>query len=65
VQIIQCPYWRTAALPSLPVVPPHAQYRPTAMGKEVSLRMDGLTTWIEENLPRILAAREGKAPALE
>lgn len=50
---------------ALPVVPPHVEYRLTAMGEEVALQMDGLTSWIEENLPRILAAREGRASALE
>jgi DNA-binding HxlR family transcriptional regulator len=45
---------------ALPVVPPHVEYRLTAMGKEVALQMDGLTTWIEQNLPRILEAREGR-----
>jgi hypothetical protein len=35
------------------------------MGEEVALQMDGLTTWIEENLPRILAAREGRAAVVE
>ena len=50
---------------ALPVVPPHVEYRLTAMGKEVALQMDGLTTWIEENLPRILAAREGRGVVLE
>ncbi|UZJ58492.1 helix-turn-helix transcriptional regulator [Pseudomonas sp. KU26590] len=50
---------------ALPVVPPHVEYRLTAMGEEVALQMDGLTTWIEENLPRILAVREGRAVVLE
>jgi DNA-binding HxlR family transcriptional regulator len=50
---------------ALPVVPPHVEYRLTAMGEEVALQMDGLTTWIEENLPRILAAREGRAAVVE
>lgn len=50
---------------ALPVVPPHVEYRLTAMGKEVALQMDGLTTWIEENLPRILAVRQGRAAVLE
>jgi len=50
---------------ALPVVPPHVEYRLTAMGEEVALQMDGLTTWIEENLPRILAARKGRAAAVE
>ncbi|MGE6385771.1 winged helix-turn-helix transcriptional regulator [Pseudomonas sp. NPDC078416] len=48
---------------ALPVVPPHVEYRLTAMGEEVALQVDGLTSWIEDNLPRILAAREGKASA--
>jgi DNA-binding HxlR family transcriptional regulator len=50
---------------ALPVVPPHVEYRLTAMGEEVALQMDGLTAWIEGNLPRILAAREGRASAAE
>ena len=50
---------------ALPVVPPHVEYRLTAMGEEVALQVDGLTTWIEGNLPRILAAREGRASAAE
>ncbi|SET22737.1 winged helix-turn-helix transcriptional regulator [Pseudomonas graminis] len=50
---------------ALPVVPPHVEYRLTAMGREVALQMDGLTTWIEENLPRILAVRQGRAAVLE
>ncbi|MGI3748194.1 MAG: winged helix-turn-helix transcriptional regulator [Janthinobacterium lividum] len=50
---------------ALPVVPPHVEYRLTAMGEEVALQMDGLTTWIEENLPRILAARKGRAAVVE
>lgn len=50
---------------ALPVVPPHVEYRLTAMGEEVALQMDGLTTWIEDNLPRILATREGKASSPE
>ena len=50
---------------ALPVVPPHVEYRLTAMGEEVALQMDGLTSWIEENLPRILAVREGRAAVVE
>ncbi|MDH0744934.1 helix-turn-helix transcriptional regulator [Pseudomonas sp. GD03842] len=45
---------------ALPVVPPHVEYTLTPMGREVALRIDGLTTWIEQNLPRILAARENR-----
>ena len=50
---------------ALPVVPPHVEYRLTAMGEEVALQMDGLTTWIEQNLPRILEAREGRVSTTE
>jgi DNA-binding HxlR family transcriptional regulator len=50
---------------ALPVVPPHVEYRLTAMGEEVALHMDGLTTWIEQNLPRILEAREGRGSIKE
>ncbi|NBB12657.1 helix-turn-helix domain-containing protein [Pseudomonas sp. SLFW] len=45
---------------ALPVVPPHVEYTLTPMGKEVALQVDGLTTWIEQNLPRILEAREAR-----
>ncbi|MDF5832621.1 winged helix-turn-helix transcriptional regulator [Pseudomonas syringae] len=43
---------------SLPVVPPHVQYRLTPMGEEVALQVETLVTWIESNLPRIMHARE-------
>ncbi|MCF5029912.1 winged helix-turn-helix transcriptional regulator [Pseudomonas syringae] len=43
---------------SLPVVPPHVQYRLTPMGEEVALQIETLVTWIETNLPRIMQARE-------
>lgn len=42
---------------SLPVVPPHVEYSLTAMGEEVSQRVEDLTRWIESNLPMVLAAR--------
>lgn len=45
---------------ALPVVPPHVEYRLTELGQEVALRVDGLVTWIEGNLPRILEARTAK-----
>jgi DNA-binding HxlR family transcriptional regulator len=50
---------------ALPVVPPHVEYTLTPMGREVALQVDGLTTWIERNLPRIMAAREERAQAIE
>ncbi|WNW10546.1 helix-turn-helix domain-containing protein [Pseudomonas sp. DTU_2021_1001937_2_SI_NGA_ILE_001] len=43
---------------ALPVVPPHVEYRLTPMGEEVAALVDGLASWIEDNLPRILEARE-------
>jgi DNA-binding HxlR family transcriptional regulator len=46
---------------SLPVVPPHVEYRLTALGEEVAAQVDGLASWIEENLPRIMQAREARA----
>lgn len=45
---------------ALPVVPPHVEYSLTPMGTEVALQVDGLTTWIEQNLPRILQARDAR-----
>ncbi len=42
---------------ALPVVPPHMEYSLTPLGQEVALRVEGLTAWIEENLPRIMEAR--------
>ncbi|WP_296187495.1 winged helix-turn-helix transcriptional regulator [Pseudomonas sp. UBA1879] len=45
---------------ALPVVPPHVEYTLTPMGREVALKVDGLTTWIEQNLPRILEARQAR-----
>ncbi|MHC6050680.1 winged helix-turn-helix transcriptional regulator [Ralstonia solanacearum] len=46
---------------SLPVVPPHVEYSLTAMGEEVSQRVEGLTSWIESNLPMVLAARSASS----
>jgi DNA-binding HxlR family transcriptional regulator len=46
---------------ALPVVPPHVEYSLTPLGEEVALQMDGLTTWIERNLPRILQARQARS----
>ncbi|KPY66526.1 Uncharacterized protein ALO94_03673, partial [Pseudomonas syringae pv. spinaceae] len=48
---------------SLPVVPPHGQYRLTPMGEEVALQVETLATWIETNLPRIMQAREASNTA--
>ncbi|GAA6146410.1 winged helix-turn-helix transcriptional regulator [Thalassolituus maritimus] len=43
---------------SHPVVPPFVEYSLTPMGKEVAVRVAGLADWIEENLLRVLEARE-------
>ncbi|KFE54461.1 transcriptional regulator [Pseudomonas syringae] len=45
---------------SLPVVPPHVEYRLTPLGEEVAVQVENLATWIEHNLPRIMQAREGE-----
>ncbi|MGO4853874.1 winged helix-turn-helix transcriptional regulator [Phaeovulum sp. W22_SRMD_FR3] len=41
-----------------PVVPPHVDYALTPMGREIAQRVEGMTDWIEGNLPRIQAAQE-------
>ncbi|HNN92220.1 MAG TPA: helix-turn-helix domain-containing protein [Pseudomonadota bacterium] len=38
-------------------VPPRVEYSLTAMGREIAALMQGLHTWIEGNLPRVLDAR--------
>jgi DNA-binding HxlR family transcriptional regulator len=43
---------------SHPVVPPFVEYSLTPMGEEVAVRVAGLANWIEENLLRVLEARE-------
>ncbi|WP_449121408.1 winged helix-turn-helix transcriptional regulator [Pseudomonas viridiflava] len=42
---------------ALPVLPPHVEYRLTAMGEEVALQVETLAVWVETNLPRIMQAR--------
>ena len=42
---------------SSPVVPPHVEYSLTPLGREVGNRVEVLADWIEQHLPRILAAR--------
>lgn len=48
---------------ALPVVPPHVEYSLTPLGVEVAKQVDGLTTWIEQNLPRIMEARQAREAA--
>ncbi|CAM3134905.1 helix-turn-helix transcriptional regulator [Corallococcus sp. ZKHCc1 1396] len=40
-----------------PVIPPHVDYSLTPLGQEVAEHVKGLTTWIEDNLHRVLTAR--------
>ncbi|WNG51641.1 helix-turn-helix transcriptional regulator [Archangium minus] len=40
-----------------PVIPPRVDYSLTPMGEEVARHIEVLTDWIEENMPRIFAAR--------
>jgi DNA-binding HxlR family transcriptional regulator len=49
---------------ALPVVPPHVEYSLTPLGVEVGKQVDGLTTWIEQNLPRIMEARQAREAAV-
>lgn len=46
---------------AMEVVPPHVEYRLTALGQEAAAKVKGLTDWIESNLPRILQAQEDRA----
>jgi DNA-binding HxlR family transcriptional regulator len=41
-----------------PVIPPHVDYALTPLGQEVALRVGGLAQWIEDNLGRVMVARE-------
>ncbi|KFA90769.1 winged helix-turn-helix transcriptional regulator [Archangium violaceum] len=40
-----------------PVIPPRVDYSLTPMGQEVASHIEALTDWIEDNLPRVFAAR--------
>ncbi|MCY1075800.1 winged helix-turn-helix transcriptional regulator [Archangium lansingense] len=40
-----------------PVIPPRVDYSLTPMGQEVATHIEALTYWIEDNLPRVFAAR--------
>lgn len=44
-----------------PVVPPHVDYELTALGREAAEHVLGLTRWIEDTLPRIMAGRRDAA----
>ncbi|OJT25790.1 transcriptional regulator [Archangium sp. Cb G35] len=40
-----------------PVIPPRVDYSLTPLGQEVASHIEALTDWIEDNLPRVFAAR--------
>lgn len=46
-----------------PVIPPKVEYSLTPLGREVAERLEVLVDWIEDNFPRIEAARELLAAA--
>ena len=41
-------------------VPPRVEYALTEMGTEVAAHLAALGTWVERNLPRVMAARGGR-----
>lgn len=45
-----------------PVIPPRVDYSLTPMGEEVAGHVEVLADWIEENLPRVFAARAQHVP---
>ena len=46
---------------SYPVVPPHVEYSLTPLGNGIGLHVEGLTDWIEDNLPQIIEAQQSQA----
>ena len=44
-----------------PVIPPHVDYSLTPLGREVAAHVEALADWIEESMPRIVAARAQSA----
>jgi len=45
---------------SLPVVPPHVEYRLTPLGIEAARHLEVMVDWIEASMPRIMAHRESR-----
>lgn len=45
---------------SLPVVPPHVEYRLTPLGREAAEHLEVMVNWIEEKIPQIMAVRWGR-----
>lgn len=46
---------------SYPVVPPHTEYSLTPLGEGISLQVEALTDWIEENIGLIIQAQKPSA----
>jgi len=46
---------------SYPVVPPHVEYSLTPLGDGIGRQVEGLTDWIEINLPKIIEAQQMQA----
>jgi DNA-binding HxlR family transcriptional regulator len=42
---------------SYPVVPPHVEYRLSPMGQDIGRKVEALADWVEQQLPKIIAAR--------
>ncbi|SDB67740.1 helix-turn-helix domain-containing protein [Pseudomonas sp. NFACC13-1] len=45
---------------SLPVVPPHVEYRLTPLGREAAEHLEVMVNWIEEKIPQIMSSRRGR-----
>lgn len=45
---------------SLPVVPPHVEYRLTPLGREAAGHLEVMVNWIEEKIPQIMSVRRGR-----
>ena len=48
-----------------PTVPPSVEYKLTEMGEEVAKHVDGLTRWVEQNLPRVMRFRVKRGDAAD
>lgn len=48
---------------SHPVVPPHVEYSLTDLGRQAAAHVEALTSWVERNLPALMARGGGDMPA--
>ncbi|UZE01124.1 MULTISPECIES: winged helix-turn-helix transcriptional regulator [Pseudomonas] len=46
---------------SLPVVPPHVEYRLTPLGREAAEHLEVMVNWIEEKIPQIMSVRRSRS----